>query len=160
QGWTSHGDRCRAFIERAAALTTKKGLAVVLGVGSAFDLPLPELAQSFETLVLIDVDERTLEATARGLIQLPGLRARIETRVMDLTGINVSMVRAIDELAVGAKNLVEGQARIESLARSYGLKEIPVVLRAGERADLVVSSCVVSQLAWPQRTYAHRVLEQ
>ncbi|HEY8922729.1 MAG TPA: hypothetical protein VIU64_00040, partial [Polyangia bacterium] len=36
----------------------------------------------------------------------------------------------------------------------------PRLLPEGEHADLLVSSCVLSQVSWPQRVYARRVYEQ
>ncbi|HEY1534872.1 MAG TPA: hypothetical protein VGF76_12665, partial [Polyangiaceae bacterium] len=36
----------------------------------------------------------------------------------------------------------------------------PRLLPPGERADLLISSCVLSQVAWPQRVYALRAYER
>jgi hypothetical protein len=48
------------------------------------------------------------------------------------------------------------QASIESYVRSYRFGPLPLET---DQADLVISSCVVSQLAWPQRAYALSRLE-
>jgi hypothetical protein len=158
-GWAEHGQQSRAFINGAAPISARRELAIVLGVGHAFDLPLVELARSFERVLLVDIDAVTLDAAAAALEKEPGLRARIETRVVDLTGINGRMVRDIDELAAQPGDAAALQARLELLARSYR----PGASGAsfwGERADLVVSACVATQLSWPQRSYALRVLER
>ena len=55
-GWWSHAQKNRAFIEDVVRQTQGRGLAVVLGAGHAFDLPLVELAKTFEKLVLVDID--------------------------------------------------------------------------------------------------------
>ena len=157
--WRSHTERCRSFIERAADLPSNKGTAVVLGVGHAFDVPLASLACSYDRLVLIDVDAEAAGATAEALLRTEGLRARIETRVLDLTGINRTMVSTLDEVIEESKERETAQARIEEYVRSYRLVPPPLLL-PGEQADLVISSCVLSQLAWPQRTYALARLQE
>jgi hypothetical protein len=158
-GWAEHGQQSRTFINGAASLSARRELAIVLGVGHGFDLPLVELARSFERVLLVDIDAVSLDATAAALEKEAGLSARIETRVADLTGINGRMVRGIDELAAQPSDAETLQARLEALARSYR----PGASGAsfwGERADLVVSACVASQLSWPQRSYGLRVLER
>jgi hypothetical protein len=158
-GWAEHGQQSRAFINAAVPLSARRELAIVLGVGHGFDLPLAELARSFERVLLVDIDAVSLDATAAALKKEAGLRARIETRVVDLTGINGKMVRSIDELAAQPGDAATLQAGLLALARSYR----PGASAAsfwGERADLVVSACVATQLSWPQRSYALRVLER
>ncbi len=158
-GWSEHGQQSRAFISGAIELAVRRELAIVLGVGHGFDLPLVDLARSFERVLLVDIDSVSLGASAATLQKEPDLRARIETRVVDLTGINGAMVRGIDELAAQSSDAQTLQAQLEGLARSYR----PRVRGASfwsERADLVVSACVATQLSWPQRSYALRVLER
>ncbi len=158
-GWAEHGQHSRAFINGAVPLSARRELAVVLGVGHGFDLPLVELARSFERVLLVDIDAVSLDATAAALGREPGLGARIETCVVDLTGINGKMVRGIDELAAQPGDAETLQARLEALARSYRPGSSGASF-LGERADLVVSACVATQLSWPQRSYALRVLER
>jgi hypothetical protein len=160
EGWWAHAQRNRAFIEEAAALPTYKRLAVVAGGAHGFDLPLLALAKAYERLVLIDIDAESMEATVRGVFKDPGLRAKVETRVMDLTGINTGMVRALDAILDGGGSADEVQARLETFCRSYRVATPNRVVREGERPDLMVSSCVLSQVAWPQRTYALKVFEK
>jgi hypothetical protein len=159
-GWRVHARQNRAFIEEAASGCAGKGLAVVLGAGQAFDLPLPELARAFERLVLIDIDGAALEATIASTIQDSGLRARVEARVLDLSGVNGQLVRAVDEVMGGSGGAAEIAAELAQLCRSYWLPERPALLGANERADLLVSDLVLTQIAWPQRVYALRLYEQ
>jgi hypothetical protein len=160
EGWWAHGQRNRSFIEEAAALPAGKELAVVLGAGQAFDLPLPALARAYQRLVLVDVDEQALTATIAGIFKDPALRARVEPRVMDLTGINRHVVSEIERIVGGPGSADEVQAQIEEFCRTYRLVAPPPLLAPGERADLVVSSCVASQVAWPQRTFALKQFEK
>jgi hypothetical protein len=159
EGWESHAEKNRAFIEDVVRQTQGRELAVVLGAGHAFDLPLALLAKAFEKLVLVDIDGEALNRTVRGVLKDPGLRARTELRLLDLTGINGQFVRRIDEAVAGAKNAAEARERIEVLCWTYRLLP-PRLLSQEEHADLLVSSCVLSQVSWPHRVYARRVYER
>ena len=158
--WRSHALKNRAFIEDVVRQTQGRGLAVILGAGQAFDLPLVELAKSFEKLVLVDIDAEALNATVAGALKDPGLRARTELRVIDLTGVNGQLVQRIDEAVASAANAAEARDRLEALCWTYRLAAPPLLLPPEQRADLLVSSCVLSQVAWPQRVYARRVYER
>jgi hypothetical protein len=158
--WWAHAARNRAFIEQAVSGCKRRELAVVLGAGQAFDLPLPELARSFERLVLVDIDGAALDATISSTIKDPGLRARVETRVLDLSGINGQLVRAVEQVFAGSGGAEKITAELSQLCRSYWLPERPRLLGAEERADLLVSDLLLSQIAWPQRVYALRLYEQ
>jgi hypothetical protein len=150
--WRAHTERCRSFIDAAGDRPERKRCAVVLGVGHAFDVPLAALAQRFERLVLVDVDPDAVERTAEG-VRRSEPKARIEAKALDLTGINRAMVRQLDRLALSSRDRATVQKRIEGYVRSYRATP-PPVLDDDDEADLVISSCVLSQLAWPQRAYA------
>ena len=160
EGWWSHAQKNRAFIEDVVRQTQGRRLAVILGAGQAFDLPLVELAKSFEKLVLVDIDAEALKATVAGALKDPGLRARTELRFLDLTGVNGQLVQRIDEAVATAANAAEARDRLEALCWTYRLAAPPLLLAPEQRADLLVSSCVLSQVAWPQRVYARRVYER
>jgi hypothetical protein len=159
EGWWSHAQKNRAFIEDAVRHTQGRERAVVLGAGHAFDLPLVELAKAFDKLVLVDIDADALNATVAGVLKDPGLRARTELRLLDLTGVSGELVRRIDEAVAAAANAAEARDRLEALCWSYRLAP-PRLLPPEERVDLLVSSCVLSQVSWPQRVYARRAYEQ
>jgi hypothetical protein len=160
EGWRAHAERNRAFITEAASSCARRELAVVLGAGQAFDLPLAELARTFERLVLVDIDGAALKATISSTIKDPGLRARVEARVLDLSGINGQLVRAVEQVLGGSGGADEVASELAELCRSYWLPEQPRLLGADERADLLISDLVLSQVAWPQRVYALRLYEQ
>jgi hypothetical protein len=160
EGWWSHAQKNRAFIEDVLRQTQGRGLAVVLGAGHAFDLPLVELAKAFEKLILVDIDAAALNATVAGVLKDPGLRARTELRLLDLTGVNGQLVRRVDEAVASAANADEARDRLEALCWTYRLASPAHLLPPEERADLLVSSCVLSQVSWPQRVYARRVYER
>jgi hypothetical protein len=159
EGWWAHGQRNRSYIDETAARTAGRALAVVLGAGQAFDLPLADLARQFQKLVLIDIDGQALDETVAAVFPDPGLRSRLELRVLDLTGINGALVERLEALVAGAtaSDALDG---IERLCHGYRLAAPPRLLPEGERADLLVSSCVLTQLAWPQRGFAERLYQQ
>jgi hypothetical protein len=159
-GWRAHAQRNRAFIAEAVSQCARKELVVVLGAGQAFDLPLLELARAFARVVLVDIDGPALEATISSAIKDPGLRARVEARVLDLSGINGQLVRAVDQVFAGSGGADDVCAELADLCRSYWLPQRPRLLGADERADLLISDLVLSQIAWPQRVYALRLYEE
>lgn len=159
ESWRSHVQKNRAFIEEVVHRTQGRELAVILGAGHAFDLPLVELAKAFEKLVLVDIDGEALSATVASVLKDAELRARTELRLLDLTGVNGQFVRRVDEAVASAANAAEARDRLEALCWTYRLAP-PRLLPPEERADLLVSSCVLSQVAWPQRVYARRVYER
>ena len=118
------------------------------------------MAKAFDKLVLVDIDADALNATVAGVLKDPGLRARTELRLLDLTGVNGQLVRRIDEAVAAAANAAEARDRLEALCWTYRLAPPPRLLPPEERADLLVSSCVLSQVSWPQRVYARRVYER
>jgi hypothetical protein len=160
QDWWAHAKRNRAFIEEAVSGCARRELAVVLGAGQAFDLPLEELARNFERLVLVDIDGAALDATISAAFKDLGLRAKVEARVLDLSGINGQLVRAVEDVLAGSGGTDEIDTDLLHLCRSYWLPERPRLLAVNERADLLISGLVLSQIAWPQRVHALRLYEQ
>jgi hypothetical protein len=140
EGWWAHARRHKAFILEAAARVQQPRLAVVLGAGKAYDLPLPELARRFERVVLIDIDADAMAASSAATVTDEKLRARLELRAMDLTGVTARLARGIQE----ALDSGQPQAQLEALCAGYRLASPPRFV--AERADLLVSGMVLSQL--------------
>ena len=123
-------------------------LAVVLGAGKAYDLPLAQLAQRFERLVLIDIDAAALEATCAATI--PD-RSNVELRPMDVTGVTARLAQGIQSA------LDAPEWAFEALCRSYRLASLPRFVDA--RADLLVSGMMLSQLGLQPKLAAKRHYE-
>jgi hypothetical protein len=160
EAWWSHAERSRTFIEDTADLCGKRALAVVLGVGPGSDVPLVNLAKRFERLLLIDIDEAQLAETVARLFTDAALRDRVQLQAMDLTGVNQLLIHRVDQLLDSGGNAAQVGEQLNRLARSYRLAALPAILPAGQRADLIVSSCVMSQVSWPQRRYTQKMFEQ
>jgi hypothetical protein len=158
EGWWAHAEKNRTFIEQGAAAVEHPALAVALGAGQPFDLPLAALARRFQRLVLIDIDAQAVAETAE-TVRREVPQANVEVRALDLTGINAALVARIEAAVAASATANEAVDSLMRLARSYRLPSPPRILEEGERADLLVSSCVLTQLAWPQRVYAERLFE-
>ncbi len=161
EGWWAHAQKSRAFIMDTVATLPRRRLAVVLGAGSPFDLPLADLARSFERVRLVDIDEAALLATSRGIWKSDAERANVELATVDLTGVNGVLLQRVEAVLAGpASTPDEMEAAVSALVRSYRLPAPPRWAPDDDDADLIVSSCVVSQLAWPWRTYAEGLFER
>lgn len=152
-GWYEHARRHKAFILDAAARVERPHLAVVLGAGKAYDLPLEELARRFERVVLVDIDAEAMAASSAAAVGDAKLRARLELRPMDITGVTAQLARGI----AAALDSAAPEAAMEALCSSYRLASRPRL--AGESADLLVSGMVLSQLGLPKLA-AKRLYEQ
>ncbi len=154
QGWWEHARRHKAFILDAAARVEQPRLAVVLGAGKAYDLPLEELARRFERVVLVDIDAEAMAASSAAAVREPKLRARLELRAMDVSGVTAHIARGIqDALSSG-----QPETALEALCRSYRLASRPRLV--GEPADLLVSGMLLSQLGLQPKLAAKRLFEQ
>lgn len=154
EGWWEHARRHKAFILDAAARAERRNLAVLLGAGKAFDLPLEELARRFERVLLVDIDAEAMTASSAAAVRDAKLRARLELRAMDVTGVSVRIARGIQD----ALNSDQPETALDALCRSYRLASRPRLV--GEPADLLVSGMVLSQLGLQPKLAAKRLYEQ
>jgi hypothetical protein len=156
EGWWAHARRHKAFILDAAARVEHPRLAVVLGAGKAYDLPLEELAKRFERVVLVDIDAEALAPTRTATIRDAVLRGRVELRPMDISGVTARLALGIE----AALSSSAPEPALESLCRSYRLAAPPRLLEAGEHAELIVSGLVLSQLGLQPKLAAKRLFER
>jgi hypothetical protein len=154
EGWWEHARRHKAFILDAAARAERRDLAVLLGAGKAYDLPLEELARRFERVVLVDVDAEAMAASSAAAVREAKLRARLELRAMDVTGVTARIARGIQD----ALNSDQPDTALEALCRSYRLASRPRLV--GEPADLLVSGMLLSQLGLQPTLAAKRLFEE
>ncbi len=75
---------------------------------------------------------------------------------MDITGVTARLARGIEQ-AIASSN---AEAELEALCRSYSLASPPRLVPEGERADLVVSGMVLSQLCVQPKLAARRLYEK
>jgi hypothetical protein len=131
--YESHRDRLTRLLE---AVQRGEGLCV-LGAGNGDDLDLPRLVRAFGEVHLVDLDG---EALARSLARVPELqRRRITVHAgLDLGGLLDSMEAWADDFP--------DEARWRSLADEAAAR---IAARLPRRFDVVLSDCIVSQLAIP-----------
>jgi hypothetical protein len=127
---------------KAAAESAQPGRAAVLGAGNCAEIPLAEIAARFEHVMINDVDAAELEKGITAAHLDDAARAKLEVRVADLTSATDRLVAAIEELLETAD---DPDTAIESMAHlvdNAPLEGMPL----DEKYDLIVASCVLSQL--------------
>jgi hypothetical protein len=154
--WTEHVEKTRAQILRCVQRVAKPESVTILGAGSAYNIPLAELAASFAAVRLVDIDHDGLRAAVGGLPA--AARDRVEIHVADVTGGAAAVL-----LEVGLEAIADSADPRSALARLTQLFASPAADAQPPpeqvlawRASCVISSCVASQLA----LFPHRVLAQ
>jgi hypothetical protein len=147
----AHLEAIRALVLKALAKSAPGQLqrVVVLGAGTCTELPLEDIAQQAEEVVLVDLDEYALHQARR---QLPGQQqGRVRLIVADITG---GVSERLEQTLMGQRwqaLLSQGLgAVLEAAAGCLERCEVPqppalAELRPG-RAEVVISSLVVTQL--------------
>jgi len=168
-GWLEHARRNKSLVLQAVDQLPGRSAAVI-GAGHAFDLPLRELAQRYDRLVLVDVDEKALEATGDRAFSDPGLKRKVELVTWDVTGMAnrfVALARRIVDAASSAQRACDS---LVELLSSFTFREPPGLLGRGaspsalasaperETVDIVYSCMVLSQLATPLTQYAETLV--
>lgn len=150
--WRAHIESSHRRILEAAELAGGRGVVTVLGCGAATEIPLAQLSQRFDRVVLVDMDGPSM-VEALEQVPLP-LRPKVELRVMDVTSFVGPLM---DRLT---------QAIEESAGPSEAFARLGVIfdeLRVGEPAplpasDLVLSSLLLSEIPRLPLTYAGRLV--
>jgi hypothetical protein len=152
-----------------AADMVKSDSVLILGVGTAEEIPIVDLAARFGKVLLNDIDTASLEATyARlGIPQqdkefLLGARSQLERelkyeslspeRRAKITLVPADLTGATESLAKSATETLASETDPASAASALGARrEVvqPPELQHAEKFDLVVASCIVSQLHVP-----------
>lgn len=152
--WREHAANNKQFVLRAAERAVGSR-AVVVGAGKLYDIPLRQLAERFEQLLLVDIDSAAMAESVAQVDLPPALRARLSLFQADVTGINdVFLERARAALSLTGE--VEVYTALLGLLRSYRVDEPPQLLpesAAASPLDFASSSMVLSQLAAPLTQY-------
>jgi hypothetical protein len=129
---------------RSAAARTRQRRALVLGPGRCQEIPLAELAAQFDEVLLADQDYSVV-AAGLAAADLPAeSHAKLELRVADLTGLAGPLVRGWQSAVSAATDAQDAIGRMSAVVDEAQ----PVMLGTlrGARFDLVVASCLISQL--------------
>ncbi len=125
--WSAHQRRCKNFIVKAADLTEKQNLCVVIGSGLLLEVPIGALSERFDRVILVDI------------FHMPQVRreAKRYFNVKLLTGDVTGVFAAMKEHRPPGPNVPAPPARIPNL----------------KDADLIVSCNCLTQLAGPFTDY-------
>jgi hypothetical protein len=133
----------RDLIHHASA-SVQPGQVIILGAGRCQEIPLRELAQRFERVILNDHDVALLEEalTSSGLSNEQ--TSNVQLLVADLTEVTDRFLAQVSEHldVMGDPSVTTAAERIALLAETTH----PQVFTAGEKFDLVIASCVLCQL--------------
>ncbi|HEY6079637.1 MAG TPA: hypothetical protein VIW29_12570 [Polyangiaceae bacterium] len=136
---SAHATECSRFV-LAAARSAPRGRAVVSCALACDALPLAQLAEHFQKLVLSDLDLERLEALVRRSVPEP-LRARIELERYDASGCYVAFAGGADQAVQSASSPGEAAQSLASLLKTYDVGAGSAGLtRAEGRADLAISA--------------------
>jgi hypothetical protein len=147
-GWQAHAARSREFLLEGGAHAG----AVVLGAGKLYDIPLQELAEGVERLILVDVDEAALAESVERVLGRSAARVRVATVTADVTGVNSGFVRAVDEIFAHPASAAAAYQALLALLYSFRSEGPPSLLpsdRAPAPGSAWFSVMVLSQLAEP-----------
>ena len=137
-----HRGRSAEMILRAAG-EVESASVVVFGAGRCEEIPLAALAQRFRRVVLHDNQPELLEqAVAEAGLSISD-RLKVYLAPLDLVGITDELVKTCRQAVAGALDL---DRAIDGVAVAVSSAE-PVTPEP-RRYDLVVSSCVLSQLTF------------
>ena len=117
------------------------GRVSVMGASSCFEIPLRHLVDQFEHVGLHDLDRESLEVALRSVSPAQG--RKVTARVADVTGFAEPYLEQIDACLARAETPASAIADLTALTRGGSVDVTAAALPA---SDLVVCSCVLSQL--------------
>ncbi len=134
-----HEEQSRQMILRAAA-AVEPGDAIVLGGGACSEIPLNELAATFHRLTLNDIEREPLDGPVARLD--PAVRDKVDLRIADLTGVVEAVLDKLSEVVGESADADDAVARMAGVVAGQPASGMQI----GGRYDLVIASCLLSQL--------------
>ena len=152
--WSPHIKRSHRRILAAAKLAGKRSTAIVLGAGKCREIPLEQLAEQFQQVILVDLDGNSMREAVSLLP--PPLRSRLQIRVADVTSFAKPLMEQMRDAVETSRTAEEAFHRLETV-----YVEAPDIQRPPElpRAGLVISSLLLSELHWYPHRYADGLLQ-
>lgn len=140
----SHNETSKRLI-LSAANRTAKGRVVVFGAGECREIPLRALADRFESVTLHDLDFSRLQIGMNKPDLTQDHRDRIRLVTYELNGL---LDRHVPDIEAELDSLSSVDDAINVVSKRVGSVTIsPLDLL--DKADLVIASCVLSQLHIP-----------
>jgi len=146
--WTTHIDSCRAAMLAGAERCMQRNLAVVVGAGRCFDVPLQELAVQFERVKLIDIDLAAMTEARRALPQ--ALRPRVILQPMDVAACTFRYLKTMKSIIDKSRHHSTALPEMALATSSFTIPEkIPFTEPyEGTPADLLISDMIMTQLPY------------
>lgn len=151
--WQPHVENSRRRILEAAALSQGHATALVLGAGNCTEIPLEELAKTFDEVVLVDLDDASMSAAAEDLPD--ELIPKVRLQVADVTRFAAPLMRRLLAAVDQSETVDQAFEKINETLSGLGADDTPPKLPA---ADLVISSLVLSELHRYPLNYAARLV--
>ena len=138
--WQHHIEKSREAILQTITRVANHGRVLILGAGSANEIPLEVLAEKFNEVILVDLSISNLNNAKR---KLPvHLQHKVKIRLLDIT--NDAVTTLLDKFQVLAKrNLSTSQLDKKLADLMMGTDTRPMVITG---ADLVISSVVLTDI--------------
>jgi hypothetical protein len=136
-----HRQQSRQLILRAAEAVAP-GRAALLGAGACDEIPLAELVARFAHVTLNDIDEQPLSRAVNSANLDAASRAKVDVRIADLSGITRRLVERIENVL---SETADPSSAIEAMSQKLEDQQ-PGLFPIGGKFDLVIASCVLSQL--------------
>ncbi len=153
--WRPHIEMSRQGILAAARLVQTPRTALVLGAGRCIEIPIAGLARRFERVVLVDLDREGLQASIAGLPE--PLRRKVELRFSDVTSFAEPLMEETARVVAESPQSSSAIGGLRSLYERMETLQRPPDL---PRADLIVSSLVLSELFRYPSTFAARLFRE
>ncbi|QWR76800.1 hypothetical protein [Candidatus Magnetomonas plexicatena] len=132
--WSSHLENSKNFIIKSVERCKNFRTVVVLGSGNLLDVPLSQLSEKFEKVILVDIVH--LAKTLKIIRKFPN----VDTLSCDITGV-------AEDIFNLTKNRTQAHIELPEPAKT-NLPEIQ-----DNRTDLVISLNILSQLTVMPREY-------
>src|SRR6266850_3504793 len=144
--WEEHVQRSRAMILQGADRVTTPDSVTILGAGSAYNIPLEELAGRFNLVRMVDIDRDGLQHAVDSI--RPELRGNVEIHVADTSGgVATRLLGHGLEIIQTSGNAEEAEARLIPLFNGQDLDMTPDPSRTQAwKASYIVSSGLSSQM--------------
>ena len=140
----THLDSSRRLI-LAAADHVEPCEALAIGAGACCEIPVRDLADRFQSVTLHDMNEESLRRAIKNLELPPHLQDRVSTLIAELNGFDGEHLHTIVEGLEHFTEVNEAAAIVAGRLSQF----VPRLLIVSRKQQLVVASCVLSQLHIP-----------
>jgi len=153
--WSDHIDNSRRLIMQGAQGIARNRV-IIMGAGNCMEIPLEELAQSFQSVILQDLDLGKGIGTARDSLSLD-LQSKVALNPEDVSSVGALFLNGALEIinsAVSEEGAVRG---IIDYMNNIELFEWDISI--DEKADYIVCSLLLSVLMLGEFVYLERKIE-